>query len=435
MKIKITKRNVLVLLMTLLTFLDMEPYFIWSHISQLGYRIYTIVAAVATLYMLWIAVHKRLNLSRMPSVHNVHSIPIGLFFASMGCLVLLFYQFFLSGRVTTTQQPFNLTRILFSIGFMMFILQDHIALKKVFCNVKTIFAITLVPSLIFFALEFIGVTLPTVRLAAEEGRAATGQFYEIIFGLAIRVRNNSGLNRVCGIYREPGFVGTIGSLFLIGDNFNMKKKENCIIAISGLCTFSLAFFVMIGIGYLLRYFGKMKNRKKALQSMAGVLCLIFAYIIFMSIPLPNGSKLAVLQDRLIITEAGLSGDNRFGGSLTAERAYDQFIRGDIATILLGYGKDIRVIDGTNTSIWQKVSSYKEYIFYYGMIGFALLISWLVASVYTKYRGVPHHTGWAIMVLLTVFLMSIYQRPEVARFYYLCLLFGGASNLLLSEEKV
>ena len=434
MKIKITERNILAFLMTCLTFLDLGPYFVWNYVSPIGYRIYTIVAAVTTCYMFWFVMHKRLMLSGMPSVQNVRSIPIALFFASMGCVVLLFYQFFLSGRVTTTQQPFNLTRILFSVGFMAFILQDHITLKKVFCYAKTIFAITLVPSVLFLALDLAGITLPTVRLAAEEARASTGQYYETIFGIAVRVRSNYGLNRICGIYNEPGLVGTVGALFLVGDNINLKKKENRIIAIACLCTFSLAFVAMMVIGYLLRYLGKMKNRKRAIQGLAGILCLLLAYVVFMSIPFPKGSALSELQGRFIVSETFFN-QERFGGSTDAMQVYDQFIRGDMSTILLGYGKDTRVVEGTNRSIWQKVTSYKEYIFYYGMIGFALLVSWLMLSVYCKYRAAKGNTRWAIMVLLVVFLCSIYQRPEVARFYYLCLLFGGASNLILSEENV
>lgn len=432
MKIKITKRNLLVFLMTLLVFLDLEPYFVWSHVSPIGYRIYTVVAAVTILYMFWFVMHKRLRVSGMPSAQNVHSVPIALFFSSMGCIVLLLYQFFLSGHVTTTAQPFNLTRILFSVGFMMFILQDHITLKKVFCYTKTIFAISLVPSLVFFALEFIGLSLPAVRLATEEGRAASGQFYEVILGVAVRIRSNDGLNRICGIYREPGFVGTVGALFLASDNFNLKKKENRIIAISGLCTFSLAFVIIMAIGYLLHYLGKMKKRKKSMQGMTGVLCLLLVFFLFMSIPFPKGSSLSEFQARLVFSEAFFN-EERFGGSTSAMRAYDQFIRSDAATILLGYGKDMRVVAGTKTSIWQKVTSYKEYIFCYGIIGFALLIFWLVTSVYAKYRGAKGNTWRAILTLLVVFLCSVYQRPEVARFYYLCLLFGGASNLLLSEE--
>lgn len=435
MKIKITKRNTLVLLMTLLVFLDLEPYFVWSHVNPLGYRIYTSVILITTLYMCWVVIHMKLRLSGITSIQNLTSIPLSLFLASAGSIVLLLYQFFLSGHATKTAQPFNLAMMCIHVGLMMFCIQDHYTLKEVFCYSKTIFAISLIPSLIFFVLNLLGVTLPAVHLAAEEGRATTGQYYETILGIAVRVRSISGLNRICGLYREPGFVGTIGALYLAGDNFNLKKRENKVIAIAGLCTFSLAFVLMIVTGYLLHYLGKMGNRKKAIQGITGILCLLLVYFIFMSIPFPEGSMVDKFQERFIITEASLSGDNRFGGSLAAEKAYDQFIRGDIATILLGYGEDTRVVSGTQTSIWQKVSSYKEYIFTYGFIGFGLMIFWLTSSVYTKYKGLPESTKREILVLLLVFLISIYQRPNVARFHYLCVLFGGASNLTLLKEQV
>lgn len=435
MKIKLSKHGVLTFLLTLLVFLDLEPYFVWGQVSPVGYRIYTVVIFLTTLYMAWGFIHKRMRLSGIVPLQNVTSISRELFIASTGIVFLLLYQFFLSGHATQTAQPFNLSMLCIYIGLMLFSLQDHLTLKTVFSRCKTIFAITLIPSILFLLLSSFGIELPSFMLTAEEGRALTGQYYEAILGLSVHVRGQySNLDRICGIYREPGFVGTVGALFLAGDNFNLKKRENQIIAIACVCTFSLAFYVLVAIGLILKGIGQINNRKRATRAMVAVLGFVLFYIIFMSVPFPIDSPFATLQERLIITESGLSGDNRFGDSIAAMLAYDQFIRGDFVTILLGYGVDNRVVQGTQINIWQKVCSYKEYIFQFGLIGFGMLISWLVTVVRKKYKMVSKTEKWEIVVLLLVFLISIYQRPNVARFHYFCLLFGGASNLALSETS-
>ena len=417
-----------------MVFLDLEPYFVWSQISILGYRIYTATILLATLYMAWTVLHKKLKLHGSVPLQNVGSISVELLFLSMGILLLLLYQFFISGVATETAQPFNMAMICINLGLMLFSVQDHHMLRTVFRRCKTIFAITLVPSLVFYLLGLVGIEMPTVILDAEEGRALSNQYYELILGIAVRIRHTySNLNRICGIYREPGFIGTIGALFLAGDRFNLKKRENQIIAVSCVCTFSLAFYLLVAIGFVATRLGKIRNRRRAINALSGVVAILLIYVIFMSVPFADGTPLDTLQERLIITETGLSGDNRFGDSIAAMNAYDQFIRGDFITVLFGYGSDNRVIQGTEMSIWQKVCSYKEYIFQFGMVGFVILVSWLISMVRLKYRNIPETKKWSVMVLLMVFLISIYQRPDVVRFHYFCLLFGGASNLALSEE--
>ncbi len=436
MKIKLTEKNICVFFMTLLCFLDTEPFFVWSSVSSLGYRVYTSVILITTVILMYKVFFKKTVVTGVVSdLTNQTHISLSLLLASGAVVMLFFYEVFLSGVVTETQQPFNIAMLCIHIGLMMFILQDNLMLGSVYRTTKILFALSLIPAIfVFLCLQF-GIGLPHVSLSADAGKEMTGQSYELYLGLATMLRNQGGqLNRLCGMYREPGFVGTLGALFLLGDKISLKKWENVVILVACLFTFSLAFFIMLILGLMFRAVGKMKTKNGATIGFLMILLLVVGYFVFINIPINPNSMLGELQGRLIITEDGLAGDNRFGSSEWAEDAYDAFLQMPLSVRLFGYGKDLRTVPGTKVSIWQSVCSYKEYVFGFGFLGLGIVIAGLVLSILAKYRKLPRGQRWNIIVLLLVFLISIYQRYNVTNFHYYCVLFGGAANLALMEGE-
>ena len=420
--------------MSVLVFLDMQPFFIWSTVSPLGYRLYTVMIIVVTAFMALIVLHKKV-VSGVPDVTERTTVTLPLVLVSTLPVILFFYKVFASGVVTKTQQPFNLTMLCVHLGLMLFILQDHVTLASVFKITKTVFAISLIPALLVFLLRQVGIDVPAVLLSADAGKTETGQSYELYMGSAVMLRNMSGvLERLCGMYREPGFVGTIGVLYLLGDKFNLRKWQNLVIFAACVCTFSLAFFVLLILGGVLKAVFNMRNRRTFVLSIVAIVAIIVGYFSFMSLPLDPNSMWGQLQERMVITDEGLAGDNRFGGSSEyAQIAFDEFSQSDLNIQLLGYGEDTRLIPGTTTNIWQNVHSYKEYVFNFGYIGLLLLAAIFVFGVLVKYKGVTKKAKGSIIALLFVFVISIYQRYGVDTFCYFCVLFGGASNLALLPE--
>ena len=417
--------------MSLLVFLDMEPFFTWSSVSPLGYRLYTVMIIVVTAFMALIVFHKKL-VSGVPAVTEKTTVSLLLLLVSTLSVVLFLYEVFFSGVVTETQQPYNVTMLCVHLGLMFFILQDNFTLASVFKITKKIFAISLIPALFVFLLYQVGIDLPSITLAADSGKDATGQSYELYMGFAVMLRNAGGLlNRLCGMYREPGFVGTVGVFYLLGDKFNLRKWENLVILISCVCTFSLAFFVLLLLGVVLKAVFNMQSKRNFVLSLTAIVLVVAGYFVFMSLPLDPNTMWGELQARLVITEEGLAGDNRFGGSSEyAQSAFDEFSKSDLSVQLFGYGKDTRVIPGTTVNIWQNVHSYKEFVFNFGYIGLILLAAIFVLGVFVKYKGVSKSAKGRIIALLFVFVISIYQRFGVDTFCYFCVLFGGASNLAL-----
>lgn len=437
MEVKLTEFKANVFLLTLLVFLDMEPFFVWNAFSPIGYRIYTTVILISTAFMAYKIFIKKIVVAGMvPDLTDTTRLRLSLVFASSLIVVLLLYQFFLSGVVTVTQQPVNMAMLCIHLGLMLFALQDCITLRRVFLLTKTVFAISLIPAILVFLLIQIGVYPPSVSIAAGEGVVAEARTYDLFLGVAVMIRSLGVtlLNRLCGVFLEPGFVGTMGVFFLLGDKMTLKKWQNIVILIACAFTFSLAFVLLLLSGILLRLVGNLKNKTTFLLSIILIFALIVGYFVFMSLPLDENTMLGELQARMEITDEGLAGDNRFGSSVWAVDAYEDFLKRDWKTRLFGYGQDPRLIPGTEVSIWMYVHSYKEYIFGFGFIGFGLLLLALVYTFGEKFWRNAAGRKWSIFVLLAVFLISIYQRYMVANFHYYCVLFGGAANLALMDDE-
>lgn len=435
MNVKLTGTRLITFFMILLVFLDMEPYFVWNQVSSVGYTFYTSVIFLTTILMSFVMFTKTFTIGANTDLTDRNRVPFSLVISSFGFIILILYQMFLSGVVTTTNQPFNMPMICIYIGLMMFCLQDNIFLQKVYLVSKKIFAIVLIPAILIYVFEIVGIHLPSTSLSADIGKTLTGQSYELYMGVAVMLRNAGGeLPRLCGLFREPGFVGTIGALYLLGDKITLKKWYNVVILIASVLTFSVAFYIIFVLGFLMKIVVSATTPKKLISGIIAIALVVSAYLVFMNISIRPSSPFAELQSRLEFTEDGLAGDNRMEDEYSVA-AYESWLKSDIKTILLGYGKDNRVIPGTNISIWQKASSYKEYIFNYGVLSLVIMIATFLATVLTKYRGVKGINKRHIIVLLLLFILSIYQRYGVCRFFYLCVLFGGASNLALTENEL
>ena len=74
-------------------------------------------------------------------------------------------------------------------------------------------------------------------------------FYSYIFSVIPNYDVPSGFYRFCGLFEEPGVVGTICSLLLVADRIDLKSNENKLLFFYGLISFSLAFYILIIIYY------------------------------------------------------------------------------------------------------------------------------------------------------------------------------------------
>lgn len=213
--------------------------------------------------------------------------------------------------------------------------------------------------------------------------------------------------RLCGLFNEPGYLGTVTAMVLIIERMNLRHWGNIIIFIAASLTFSFAFWVLIVI-YLV-----IVNYRKIWVTLGTIFFLIMAFVILQNVTFENES-INKLVERFSFEDGKFKGDNRTSNEF--DQYFDEFQKsGDL---ILGLGPDAK-------SKYQITGAggYKPYIFNYGYVGFILLwgISIILAIRYA--RGCRE--CW---VLIFLFFLSTYQRADFVNPVYLCLLFGGIDYL-------
>lgn len=277
-------------------------------------------------------------------------------------------------------------------------------------------------SLVGWFLYLIGIPLPHYY-------SDTTDFYshEVYFLFVVGANNilEELLPRFCGMFLEPGHIGSTCCLLLFINKFNFKDKTNFIYLLSIIFSLSLAAYCLLFIGLCLHYFFKGVHIMKYLLFM-GV--FVGAFYIF-SLTYNDGDNIfnEKIISRLMFVDGELSGDNRT--SMLFDAYYEDWLaQGDIIN---GYGKKAYG-DGTeSTNILHGCASYKRFFFINGIIGF-ILVSVLYWSLFYKYRSnqafgffvlyvicnmirdYPFRLMWLYLFILGSVVLSL---PKDSKYYY------------------
>ena len=227
--------------------------------------------------------------------------------------------------------------------------------------------------------------------------------------------------RLCGLFNEPGYFGTMLALFLIADHVNLRRIENIVLLIAGILTFSLAFFILVIIALVYKGF----------HSKRGVLIIVL-FAVALAVALPNLAdkypEIEALIMRFTFEDGEWVGDNRTTD--VVDITFKQMINnGD--KLFLGFGSGYtNYLDETGTS------SYKGFIIDFGLMGSFLIWGLLLVSSLLTIK--PLNDKKYRYFFLLCFFMSIYQRPYVVAITYLVVLLGGVlfcdSNNSIRENK-
>ena len=223
----------------------------------------------------------------------------------------------------------------------------------------------------------------------------------IIFAM---YHNNSSFttltDRLCGIFNEPGALGTICAFLFIATFKYSKRWEKILLLVTGGLTYSAAFFVLV-FGYLVMYLFQKNVKYAVIAVMIGLLFLQIPKIDF------GNDALNLLASRLEITDSGFAGDNRIDARYKA--GYEAMK--DTDEIYFGYGKDFTFGDST--------SSYVKYIVQFGFIGFGIMmLQWGIAAM-SRVKSREQ------FIYILFFFISLYQRPApITSILGFILIFGG-----------
>lgn len=211
------------------------------------------------------------------------------------------------------------------------------------------------------------------------------------------------IGRFQGIFNEPGYLGTIVGFYLALDHFNLKKTINVLLVICGFFTFSLAFYLIVGISgiaYLLR--------ERKLWPLFFVGLAYFALLKFF----PDFVESFFARREFVsYVETGTLNDTRGG----IEQMYESLSiigRKPLINQLFGNGYDsyLTLFGDNSTSI--ATSSIFRLIYQVGYAGVVLLILFIIRNTPKEYYS---------LLFSTVFIISLYQRPQIYQAIFVVLL--------------
>ena len=217
--------------------------------------------------------------------------------------------------------------------------------------------------------------------------------------------------RLCGIFNEPGVLGTVCALLFICTFTQSKWWEKVLLLVTGILTLSLAFALLIFL-FIMLYI----CQKRLLNNIYIFLFLGF-FLIIPHIDFHN-KDINDLAARFAITSNGLAGDNRTSTLFDIE--YQKFINSNE----LWFGR------GSGTVLASSTSSYKSsYIVPFGIFGTAILLGSWCFSAYRYCKKNRH-----CILYIIFFFISLYQRPNaILSIWGYVFLFGGVSWIRKMEE--
>lgn len=288
------KRDIIdALLLTFCLFFIASPYFFWTWYGLLLPKLLATMIAGFLFYK-----HKEI-LTQKDQPLLVLFVFIWLFYS--------FNEFTKGARLGVVATfPYVL------LGYVPFVKKEFGS--KVFNYFVTIYAIIIGLSMISWIAAMAGYLSPIGVLGeGNESLEAQRKTY-LVFPLALVSTKDMGdYIRFCGVFDEPGVVGTLSALILCAMRYDMKNWRNIIILLSGLLTTSMFFYAITGIYWLLYLF---LVRKK----IGTFLVVIISFFAFYELTKDNDAISNLVWERF---EWDSSSGTFSGNTRADERSYVQ----------------------------------------------------------------------------------------------------------------
>lgn len=371
------KRIVLPTLTGAFIILYAQPYFVWS----LNNTIYRYIFTLCLLTMFWGHIKVLKNTELM------------LFFYFLLTLFLL--------AVLTGSNIFGALPIIL-LGAIPF--ASSLFLKRSYLVFYNLYAILISISLIVMLIVTSGVSVPNNIIPPLN----TLKFYNYLAYPFWVVPMNMepplvfGVGRFCGIFDEPGVIGTLSVLILFIEKYNLKKWQNIAVLLSALISFSLFFYIMSML-YLI-YYVSVKNSKKFYR-----IIVFFMTIFLLVLSFENSAVSNYIWGRLKYdTERStIVGDNRADTDLV------EFIREIRGTKLYFFG--LGLYDKELLRSFDGSAGYRNAILRYGVFGITLYVLFFI--IYANSKIGHNHLYYLFLLLL---FLTLFQRPAFLHVHYIFL---------------
>jgi hypothetical protein len=310
------------------------------------------------------------------------------------------------------------------VPLFAFILIDRDSKYKILNVWFKFYTLTLLPGIIIHLLKLgLSIPFPVNIFTNIQGEVYDSHFFIYFY-------NRWNYIRFCGIYDEPGIIGTYSFLMLLFFSHYLTRFQKAIIWISGLLSLSFFFFGTIPFIWVTHLLLKRKYVRLTLSTflLAGLVALT-PLIIAQVLKANNKSDIYndlifhTIKNRFNISEGSNSITSIKSNRLNTQNyTFDQFKKEDATTILLGNfftmgSKKFNDISGSGLGI--EINLYQ-----YGLLYTLYNIFLIGLIVLLPTRNKLFH--WILLFL--ALLICYYQRPYLYRIEFLSLMYIGVLEL-------
>lgn len=305
--------------------------------------------------------------------------------------------------------------LVFATSLALILSVNDNILIKVVRYVKLFLAVILCPAIILWLLHhsidksvfYLGNISPDI--IPNKGKVELGEGYALYpFTVVLDYMLLDPIYRMAGPFDEPGVVGTIAALLLAAGKFDYKEKVNIILFISGLLSFSLAFYVISFVYFTLM---SIRHIKVFFMLMTFLILLAFSASI-------NETVKRYTFDRIFLSGENIAGDNRAGESLN--NSFDIWLHSSGYDLMFGVSYEA---DGSSSIKIIPVQS--------GVVGVILFL--MIFSITLAVFRNSINITWFLFVFIICYFLSVYQRPDVVSpIYYLIFIAGIINSKMIND---
>lgn len=385
----------------IVAFMNLYPYFMWSTLSSaiplIIYRLLQIfVGGGALLLIPW----DKFKIKKSYLIY---------------VSILVFYYIYVECISNSNFGGIIIKTVLLATIFLV----NSVKKKSIFKKFAFLFSISLIPGIAIQLSKIVNLQIPyKVILPTSQQKLNDGVLYKCYLGAVEGYYSlDEKFVRLCGMFDEPGVVGTVSGL-LLSTGLVKNKLIWTIVFAGGIMSLSFAFFVIIAIYIFLKLIYK-RQIILILAILFGLLCLVLITSQF-----PKGSLIyRYTYGRIGVEDGRIKADNRT--STKFDKEFSLFLKSDDIFTGVDEERFTEFVDGS--------SSYKVVIYRYGIIIFAILL-YLIVKACSLSKDRFNEKFIINFPFAIVFLMSVYQRPDVINVPYLIILYGGLSNLFIKRRN-
>lgn len=211
--------------------------------------------------------------------------------------------------------------------------------------------------------------------------------------------------RFYSMFDEPGVLGTLSAFALYGNKYDFSKKENIVILIGSLFTYSMTFYLLTLLGWFYQSICSLSLRK-ILSSIVLIIAIFSVLFFFLS---EDVAFQRSVLDRF--SEIGFDQvENRTGENVNV--FWKKYITS--SDFILGMGTSFL------ENFYDFGNSYKRFIIEYGLLGTILLL-----VIYLRFVRKWNRLVFGFFI---IFLLSFLQRPYAFSAWQMFIFISTISNL-------